>query len=83
MMSSSLEKVSERLIEIRDQFEENEELVQAILERENAEDLLIAVGMAIAYSEDAITLNKKGEAHLIAASKELDQIIEELEEDDE
>ena len=45
--------------------------------------MLIAVGMAIAYSEDAITLNKKGEAHLIAASKELDQIIEELEEDDE
>lgn len=82
-MSSSLEKACESLIEIKDQFEESDELVQAILERDNAEDLLIAVGMAIAYSEDAITLNKKGEAHLIAASKELDQIIEELEEGDE
>ena len=83
MMSSSLEKVSERLLEIRDQFEENEELVDAIVASDNAEDLFIAIGMAIAYSEDAITLDKKGEAHLKTSLEELDKIIQELEEGEE
>ena len=63
-MSSSIAKVCEQLIEIKDQFEENEELVEAITGSDNAEDLLIAIGMAIAYSEGAITLNKEGESHL-------------------
>jgi len=43
---------------MKDQFEENEELLEAITGSDNAEDLLVAIGMAIAYTEGAITLNK-------------------------
>jgi pyruvate/2-oxoacid:ferredoxin oxidoreductase alpha subunit len=82
-MSSSIAKVCEQLIEIKDQFEENEELVEAITGSDNAEDLLIAIGMAIAYSEGAITLNKKGEGHLQTSLEELSQIAEEFDDIDE
>ena len=87
-MSSSIAKVCEQLIEIKDQFEENEELVEAITGSDNAEDLLIAIGMAIAYNEVAITLNKKGENHLKISLEEIKKIAEEFdnideEEDDE
>lgn len=77
-MSASLSNVCERLIEIKDQFEENEELVEAILGSENSEDLLIAIGMALAYSESAITLNDIGESHLKSALKALNVIAEEF-----
>lgn len=82
-MSASVSKACETLMEIKDQFEENEELVEAILARDNAEDLLIAVGMAIAYSEAAITLKKTGESHLKTMAKELTEIAEEFEDGDE
>ena len=82
-MSSSISKVCERLVEIKDQFEESEELVEAIVARDNAEDLLIAIGMALAYTEGAITLNKKGESHLKESLKDLEEITEEFENSDE
>jgi len=82
-MSTALSNVCERLIEIKDQFEENEELVEAIVASDNAEDLLVAIGMAIAYSENAITLNKTGEAHLKSALKALNVIAEEFEDGNE
>jgi hypothetical protein len=53
-MSASLSKACETLIEVKDQFDENQELVDAILASDHAEDLLIAIGMAIAYTEKAI-----------------------------
>ena len=77
-MSDSLSDVCERLIEIKDQFEDNEELVEAIVASDNAEDLLIAIGMAIAYTEGAITLNKTGESHLKTSLEEINQIAEEF-----
>lgn len=77
-MSASLSDVCDRLIEIKDQFEENEELVEAIVASDNAEDLLIAIGMAIAYTEGAITLNKTGESHLKTSLEEINQIAEEF-----
>lgn len=77
-MSESLSDVCERLIEIKDQFEDNEELVEAIVVSDNAEDLLIAIGMAIAYTEGAITLNKTGESHLKTSLEEINQIAEEF-----
>jgi exonuclease VII small subunit len=82
-MSTALSNVCERLIEIKDQFEENEELVEAIVASDNAEDLWVAIGMAIAYSENAITLNKTGEAHLKSALKALNVIAEEFEDGNE
>ncbi len=82
-MSAALSKACETLIEIKDQFEENQELVDAILASDHAEDLLIAIGMAIAYTEEAITLNETGERHIKAAAKELIEIAEEFEDGDE
>ena len=82
-MSASLSKACKALIEIKDQFEENQELVDAVLASDNAEDLLIAIGMAIAYTEKAITLNEIGESHIKAAAKELTEIAEEFEDGDE
>lgn len=81
-MSQSITKVCEQLIEIKDQFEENEDLVEAIFGSDNAEDLLIAIGMAVAYTEGAITLNNTGESHLKTSLKELNQIAEEFAETD-
>ena len=81
-MSSSVSIVCEQLIEIMDQFEENEELVEAILASESGEDLLIAIGMAVAYTEGAITLNNNGESHLKTSLEELSQIAEEFAEGD-
>lgn len=77
-MSSSISKVCDQLIEIRDQLEENEELLEAITGSDNAEDLLVAIGMAIAYTEGAITLNKTGESHLKTSLEEINQIAEEF-----
>ena len=82
-MSALVSKSCERLIEIYDQFDENIELVEAILASDNAEDLLIAIGMALAYSEGAITINKIGENHLKAAAIELTDIAQEFEDGDE
>jgi hypothetical protein len=82
-MSDAISKVCEQLVEIKDQFEENEELVEAITAKENAEDLMVAIGMAIAYTEGAITLNKKGESHLKASLEEISQIAEEFGDTDE
>ena len=85
-MSSTVSKVCEQLIEIKDQFEENEELLDAIVASDSAEDLLIAIGMALAFSEGAITLNKIGESHLETSLEALKEISEEFgdidEEDD-
>lgn len=77
-MSSSISKVCDQLIEIKDQFEENEELAEAITGSDNAEDLFVAIGMAVAYTEGAITLNKTGESHLKNSLKEINQIAEEF-----
>lgn len=82
-MSQSITKVCEQLIELKDQFEENEDLVEAVFGNDNAEDLLIAIGMAVAYTEGAITLNNTGESHLKTALEELNQISEEFAETDE
>ena len=81
-MSQSISRVCEQLIEIKDQFEENEDLVEAIFGSDIAEDLLIAIGMAVAYTEGAITLNNTGESHLKTSLKELNQIAEEFAETD-
>jgi hypothetical protein len=82
VVSQSKTKVCEQLIEIKDQFEENEDLVEAVFSNDNAEDLLIAIGMAVAYTEGAITLNDTGESNLKTALEELNLIAEEFAETD-
>jgi hypothetical protein len=81
-MSAPISKVCDELIEIRDQFEDNEELFEAITSSDNAEDLLVAIGMAVAYTEGAITLNEIGENHLKTSLDQISQIAEEFAETD-
>lgn len=81
-MSQSISRVCEQLVEISEQFEENEELVEAIVGNDNAEDLLVAIGMAIAFTEGAITFNKIGENHLKTSLDQISQIAEEFAETD-
>jgi hypothetical protein len=82
VVSQSISRVCEQLVEISEQFEENEELVEAIVGNDNAEDLLVAIGMAIAFTEGAITLNKIGENHLKTSLDQISQIAEEFAETD-
>jgi hypothetical protein len=82
VVSQSISRVCEQLVEISEQFEENEELVEAIVGNDNAEDLLVAIGMAIAFTEGAITLNKIGENHLKVSLDQISQIAEEFAETD-
>lgn len=77
-MTSSIEEICEQLIQIQEQFEDNVELVEAITESEHAEDLLIAVGMAIAFKQGAITIDTKGEKHLQNSLEEISQIAKEF-----
>ena len=82
-MSSSIEDVMESLIGIKDQIPENEEILQAVLEHDDSEELLIALGMADALSAGVINLNKTGEKRLKSALRELEKILEDFEGGDE
>lgn len=82
-MSSSIEDVTESLIGIKDQFLENEEILQAVLEHDDSEELLIALGMADALYAGVITLNKTGEKRLKSTLKELEQLLGDFEDGDE
>lgn len=82
-MSSSIEDVVETLIGFKDQFLENDEILQAVLEHDDSEELLIALGMADALSAGVITLNKTGEKRLKSTLKELEQLLGDFEDGDE
>ena len=82
-MSQSISKVCDQLVDFSDQFGDTEGFVEAIVGSENAEDLVIAIGMAIAFSEGAITLNKVENLHLRSSLKELTEIAKEFEDGDE
>ena len=74
--------ISKKLIEIGSQFEDNQDLLDAIIEQDNSDDLLTAIGMAIANSEGMITINETGKKHLKLSLEYLEQIIQDLEVDD-
>lgn len=82
-MSSSIEDVVDTLIGFKDQFLENDEILQAVLEHDDSEELLIALGMADALSAGVITLNKTGEKRLKSTLKELEQLLGDFENGDE
>ena len=79
---SSMSDISKKLIEIGSQFEDNQDLLDAIIEQDNSDDLLTAIGMAIANSEGMITINETGKKHLKLSLEYLEQIIQDLEVDD-
>lgn len=73
----------ESLIGIKNQLPENEEILQAVLEHDDSEELLIALGMSDALSAGVITLNKTGENRLKSALRELEKLLEDFEGGDE
>ena len=76
-------EVVKALNSFNQEFAENIHLTDAILEDKDAESLLIAVGMAVAHKEGAITVNANGERLLRTAWAALGQIVESIEERDE
>jgi hypothetical protein len=79
----SISEVVEELIILNQEFADNTQLTDAILEHKEAESFLIAVGMAVAHKEGAITMDTKGERHLRTALAALRQIFDSIEERDE
>jgi pyruvate/2-oxoacid:ferredoxin oxidoreductase alpha subunit len=74
--------VVERLIEISNKFEDNSDLLDAVIEHDDGEDLLVAIGMAQAYSNEVITLNDKGKKHLKKSLEVLEEIMQDFEDED-
>ena len=81
-MSRDIQELCQRLGEISLEFAENEEAIEVLLARENAEDLLIAVALADAFVRGAVTLSEKAEEHLRLSEEELSGIIQEFQSED-
>ena len=81
-MELSIAEVVHELNILNREFADNTQLTDAILEHEDAESMLIAVGMAVAHNEGAITVNTHGERHLRSALTALSQILNSIEEHD-
>ena len=72
----------EKLIEIGNQFEENSDFLDAVIEHDDGEDLLVAIGMAQAFSNKAITLKDHGEKHLKKSLETLEEIMQDYEDEE-
>ena len=81
-MVAPIDEVTQKLIEISDEFDDNEDFLSTIIESDDADDLLISICMAQAYIAQMITLNQVGEKHLRKSLKSLEKIQEEFESDD-
>jgi molybdopterin-guanine dinucleotide biosynthesis protein A len=75
-------EVVERLIEVSKKFEYNPDLLDVVIEHDDGEDLLVAIGMAQAFSNKAITLNDHGEKHLKKSLKTLEEIMQDFEDEE-
>ena len=81
-MEISIAEVVHELNILNQEFADNTQLTDAILEHKDAESILIAVGMAVAHKEGAITIDTQGESHLRTALAALSQIVNSIEERD-
>jgi molybdopterin-guanine dinucleotide biosynthesis protein A len=75
-------EVVERLIEVSKKFEYNPDLLDVVIEHDDGEDLLVAIGMAQAFSNKAITLNDHGEKHLKKSLETLEEIMQDFEDEE-
>jgi molybdopterin-guanine dinucleotide biosynthesis protein A len=75
-------EVVERLIEVSKKFEYNPDLLDIVIEHDDGEDLLVAIGMAQAFSNKVITLNDKGEKHLKKSLETLEEIMQDFEDEE-
>jgi molybdopterin-guanine dinucleotide biosynthesis protein A len=75
-------EVVERLIEVSIHMDVNSDFLDAVIEHDDGEDLLVAIGMAQAFSDEVITLNGKGEKHLKNSLETLEEIMQDFEDED-
>ena len=81
-MTETIEIAAQQLLELSGQLSENDSAVEALTEREDAEELLIGMGMADAYLQGAITINPTGEKHIRTTLVEVQALFEGLDDDE-
>ena len=79
-MSEEIMVVCKRIRESIDSFIEDPELIE---DHDDAEDLLVVLGMADAYVLGAISLTKKAEAHIRSSEKVLTDLLDDSDEEEE
>lgn len=79
-MKDEIMLVCERVRDSIEEFAENPDL---IMEHDDAEDLLVALGLADAFTHGAVTLSKKAEELIRTSEKVLVALLDEDGEDEE
>jgi hypothetical protein len=82
-MNGSLQELCQRMAEITGEFAENDDAVEELLSRDNAEDLLVALALSDGFIQGIFTLEPKAESHIRASEEELKEILQEFEESEE
>ena len=81
-MSETIEIVAQRLRDYGNSLDENEGVAEELISREDAEELLIGMGMADAYLHGAITIYPTGEKHIRNTLVEVQTLFEGLDDDE-
>jgi hypothetical protein len=82
-MSEDIKVTAQKLKDLTSALSENSDAMDALQEAENAEELLIAMGMADAFLAGAITLNQIGEKHIQDSLLAVSDLLSEYSDDDE
>ena len=81
-MSEDIKVTAQKLKDLASTLSENSDAMEALQESENAEDLLIGMGMAEAFLAGAITLNQIGEKHIQDSLLEISDLLSEYSDDE-
>ena len=81
-MSEDIKVTAQKLKDLTSALSENSDAMDALQEAENAEELLIAMGMADAFLAGAITLNQIGAKHIQDSLLEISDLLSEYSDDD-
>ena len=77
-MAEDIKVIAERVRALTFKFEDTDDATEGLQEAENGEDLLIAMGMADAFLQGAITLTEDGETRLRDAVALLTEFLNEF-----
>jgi pyruvate/2-oxoacid:ferredoxin oxidoreductase alpha subunit len=80
-MSEGIKITAQKLKDLTDSIQGNDDALDAFQSAENAEELLIAMGMADAFLNGAITLNQEGEKFLRDSLLKVEELVADFEED--
>ena len=81
-MSEELRSLCGALNALSSQFEDNEAAFEELKSRDNAEELLIAMGMADAFLENLITISNEGVEKIRAAKEDLESLLEDFQDEE-